>query len=337
MAGGCNSLVASHFVRAPNQGWAMRGKDAPDSVLAQHYVSKQLRIDVGPPAASLSVWIVNPMPGHGTVSISDHGYPGDAVVTLNISPDRSSDAPIPRGTIFLLPGLGDSKEEAPYQFYSLALAGEGYRVVLVDHRGHGRSTGDRISYGAHESHDLVKVLDTLQRQGLVAGEVGVLGISYGASVGICWAAIDPRVRGVVALEPFSSIHDAAADAGPEMMGITSWFYTQNDYRDIERRIGRLADFDPQRDSPLFAIAHSTVPILIIHGRADNFVHPAHSIRLHEAALDHSRLILVAGAGHFDLWIVGMHTIMEQSDEWFARYLTSPVSVSFPVTRPDKVN
>jgi pimeloyl-ACP methyl ester carboxylesterase len=312
----------------------MRGKDAPPSLLSDHYVFKQLRISVGPPPASLSVWIVDPIGGPGVVSIS--GHPGDAVVKLTLSPNHSPSPP-PKGTIFLLPGLGDSKEEAPYQFYSLLMATSGYRVVLVDHRGHGRSTGDRISYGAHESHDMVQVLDALQQQGLVAGDVGVLGISYGASVGICWAAIDPRVRSVVALEPFSSIRDASVDAGPEMLGVTKWFYSQDDYRDITRRIGRLADFDPDRDSPLFAIAHSTTPVLIFHGRNDDFLRPQHSIRLHEAAPTHSRLILIAGANHFDLWLVGLNTIMPQANEWFSRYLGTRVTVSYPTTRPEKIN
>ena len=338
LAGGCDSLVAYDFVKAPNHDWPTRGIDAPADVLAQHYVAKQLRIAVGPPAATLSVWVINPLEGHGTVSITQGRFSGDAVVSLNVSPSAHDDPPAPpRGTIFLLSGRGDSKEDPPYELYSLALAGEGYRVILVDQRGHGRSTGDLISYGAHESHDMVQVLDALEKQGLIYGEVGVLGISYGASVGICWAAIDPRIHGVVALEPFSSIRDASADAGPQFLGVGRWFYSSKDYADITMRIGQLAGFDPDRDSPLYAIAHTNTPVLIIHGLSDDFLRPAHSIRLHAADPDHSRLILIAGANHFDLWLVALRTIMQQSDEWFARYLTTTVSISEPTTRPVKIN
>lgn len=138
LAGGCDSWVAYDFVKAPNLDWPTRGKDASSLVLAQHYVTKQLRIKVGPPAATLSVWIVNPVDGHGTVSITRGRYPGDTVVSLNVTRSTHDDPPAPpKGTLFILPGLGDSKEDPPYELYSLALAGEGYRVILVDQRGHG--------------------------------------------------------------------------------------------------------------------------------------------------------------------------------------------------------
>jgi pimeloyl-ACP methyl ester carboxylesterase len=337
LAGGCDSWVAYDFVKAPNLDWPTRGKDAPPDVLAQHYVTKQLRIKVGPPAATLSVWIIDAIQGHGTIIITRGRYPDGIAVRLNVSDPIHGGPPPPRGTLFLLPGRGDSKEDPAYELYSLVLATEGYRVILVDQRGHGRSTGDLISYGAHESHDMVQVLDALEKQGLVCGEVGVMGISYGASVGICWAAIDPRIHGVVAIEPFSSIRDASADAGPQFLGVGQWFYTSKDYADITMRIGQLAGFDPDRDSPLYAIAHTSTPVLIFHGLSDKFLRPAHSIRLHAADPDHSRLILIAGANHFDLWLVAIRTIMQQSDEWFARYLTTSVSISDPTTRPDKIN
>jgi pimeloyl-ACP methyl ester carboxylesterase len=341
---GCDSYFAGRFVEAPNHHWSVRGKDAPPEILAEHHVSQQLRIDVGPPSASLSVWIIDPIPGLGKVAIvpDEHGYP---IVRLETPPPVDSKSqisniksPIPRATIFLLPGLGDGKDELPYQFYSLALAVEGYRVIMVDHRGHGRSTGDRIGYGSFESHDMVQVLDTLQQRGLIAGEVGIVGISYGASVGICWAAIDPRVRVVIALEPFSSIRDAEADAGPMMLGIFKNAVSKEDYDQIICDMGQLDGFDPDRQSPLNAIAHTTTPVLLIAGKADDFVRPAHSQRLHAAAPDHTQLILVDGADHFTLWYLAARLIMHESNDWFDRYLTPAAPTAAMSARPsEKIN
>jgi pimeloyl-ACP methyl ester carboxylesterase len=339
LAAGCNSYVANRFVQAPNRDWAIRGLDAPQSMLLEYHVSQQLRLDVGPPTASLSVWIVDPIPStdYLVLSFPPHGVPIVRLATPPQDPPSNQPAKPPRGTVFLLPGLGDGKEEAPYQFYSLALARQGYRVILVDHRGHGRSTGDRISYGACESRDMVQVLDALQQRGLIAGEVGAVGISYGASIAICWAAIDPRLRVVVALEPFSSLHDAESDAGPMMLGAYRWMYSIDDFRDITRRMGRLAGFDPDRQNALVAIAHTSTPILLIHGESDDFVRPTHSIHLHQADPDHSQLILVPGADHFDLWFKGVNLIMRRSDEWFGLYLTPPASAAYPATRPERIN
>jgi uncharacterized protein len=324
---GCNSIVANDLVRAPNRDSPLRGKDAPARLLEEHHVWRQLRINVGPPPASLSVWIVNPIAVPATIIIDSDAPDGlqvrmvDAPQTRPSTQRSASTRPAaPKGTLFLLHGLGDSNEYYPYEFYSFIMAGQGYRVVLVDSRGHGRSTGDQITYGFRESRDLVQILDVLQRRGLIIGNVGVLGISYGASTAICWAAIDPRVRAVVALEPFSSLREAAVDAGPILLGKTSWMFSSRDLQNIATRVGRLCGFDVDRDSPLACIAHCATPILLIHGKADVFLRPAHSIRLHQADPDHSELILVDGASHLDLWFKAAGLIMRESNRWFERYL-----------------
>jgi pimeloyl-ACP methyl ester carboxylesterase len=337
---GCNGIVANDLVKAQNLDSPRRGKDAPPDVLQAHHVSHQLRIDVGPPSASLSVWIVDPIPLPVTISI-DSDTQGEPTVKLvypsQTRPSTQSLTPAtrpaiaPKATVFLLHGLGDNKEYFPYEFYSYILAGQGFRVVLVDSRGHGRSTGDHLTYGARESKDLVQVLTELQDRGLVVGSVGVLGISYGASTAICWAAIDPRVRAVVALEPCSSLRDAAIDAGPILLGDTGWMFSKNDMQNIATRVGVIGGFDVDRDSPLAAIAHCTTPILLIHGKADNFLHPSHSIRLHQADPDHSKLILVDGASHLDLWFRAAEMISRESNRWFERYLPS---AERPATRRD---
>jgi pimeloyl-ACP methyl ester carboxylesterase len=323
---GCNGIVANDLSEAPNLDSPMRGQDAPADLLADHHVSRQLRVNVGPPAASLSVWIVDPIVGPGKVWY----YPdalGGANVGITIDTTRAATRPIkpPKGTLFLLHGWGDDKEVAAYEFYSLVMASAGYRVVLVDLRGHGRSTGDRITFGAVESHDLVQVLDQLDHQGLIVGNVGIIGVSYGAATAICWAAIDPRVRAVVALEPFSSLRDSALDGGPLLLGSDRWMFSDRDLVDIVRQIGVLGRFDPDKSSPLAAITHMNTPILLIHGKSDTFLHPTESIRLHEAAPDHSRLILVDGANHLTLCLMAEKMITSEADEWFAEYLDPPAT------------
>ena len=336
---GCNGLVANDLVTPQNQDSPLRGQDASAQVLEEHHVSEQLRFNVGPPSASLSIWIVDPIPLPVSIYIDSdsHDEPKVRLVYApqtrpSTQPFSTRSAPTPRGTIFLLHGLGDSKEYFPYEFYSFIMAGQGYRVILVDSRGHGRSTGDHLTYGARESQDLVQILDELQRQGLIVGNVGVFGISYGASTAICWAGIDPRVRAVVALEPFSSLRDAAVDAGPILLGSTSWMFSNNDFQKIATRVGKLGGFDVDRDSPLAAIAHCMTPILLIHGKADNFLRPAHSIRLHQADPDHSKLILVDGASHLDLWFRAADMITRESNHWFEQYLpTEQSSATQPST------
>jgi pimeloyl-ACP methyl ester carboxylesterase len=334
---GCDSHVAGYFIQAPNRDWSIRGVDAPADVLAEHHVSQQLRLNVGPPDASLLVWIINPIDTHqGTLWLGE-GPNGRLAVRLIEHPQNPpttapSMAPTPRATIFMLNGLGDRMESVPYEFYSLLMACEGYRVVMLDLRGQGRSTGDQISYGFHESRDMVQVLDYLEQKGLISGPVGVIGVSYGGSTAICWAAIDPRVRAVVALEPFSSLREAARDAGPILLGNTRWMFSDGDLQKIAELVGKREGFDPDRESPLNAIARCKTPVLLFHGKSDDFLRPAHSIRLHDAAPDHSKLILVDDANHFTLWFKGLPMIPREIDAWFVKYLPTTPNATDPTMK-----
>src|SRR5262249_26780655 len=146
--------------------------DAPNAHAASlpATVPGEQRIPVGPPAATLSVGIENPrLP--------------------------------PRATIFVLHGIRDQKENV--RSWAEHLTEAGYRAVLVDSRGHGRSSGEWLTYGVQESRDLSQVLDALA----VDGPVGVMGISYGAATAIEWAAREPRVKAAVAVAPFASLRE----------------------------------------------------------------------------------------------------------------------------------
>ena len=235
-------------------------------------------------------------------------------------PTTATTHPSPLGTIFLIHGIEDHKELGPYLLYREALVQLGYRVVQVDLRWHGRSTGDWITYGVVESHDLKQVLDELSARGLVAGDVGVLGISYGASVAIEWAAIDPRIRAIVALEPFATLEDASVDAAPFVLGKLRWLYSDNVLRAALKQSGKLASFDPAAASPLAAIAQLRIPILLIHSKADELIPFKHTQRLHDANPDFTRIIPVENQSHFWMWWQSRDMIDSATGRWLDRYI-----------------
>ena len=56
---GCASLISKDIVLAPNAGRTARQVgDSAERTLAEQFIAKQVRVKVGPPAASLSAWIV---------------------------------------------------------------------------------------------------------------------------------------------------------------------------------------------------------------------------------------------------------------------------------------
>jgi pimeloyl-ACP methyl ester carboxylesterase len=233
-----------------------------------------------------------------------------------------------KGTIFLLHGIGDYQQLGPYVLYRETLTHCGYRCVQIDLRGHGRSTGDWITYGVRESQDLVQVLDQLEQRSLIEGDVGIIGVSYGGSVAIKWASIDPRIKAVVALEPFASLRDAAIDAAPVVLGSARIWFSREDLLKAVDKAGKLADFNPDDTDIVAAIRKASQPILMFHSKSDQLISERQSERLHDAAPDHSRLILFEKDSHFDMGLREFDAINNAALPWLDRY----VAHELPTTR-----
>jgi dipeptidyl aminopeptidase/acylaminoacyl peptidase len=208
------------------------------------------------------------------------------------------------------------------------LAHAGYRVVLIDHRGHGRSSGDWMTYGAVESRDLVQVLDALTAQGLAGEAIGVLGFSYGGAIAIQLAAVDPRVRAVIAVAAFASLEEVVPVYVRRFF--PAWIIPDGRIADAVEQAGAIAGFDPADASPIDAIARTAAHVLLIHGREDAKIPFSHSERMQAATGERALLVLVDGEGHDSLLADGEGhdslladeegVIARWSLEWFGRWL-----------------
>jgi pimeloyl-ACP methyl ester carboxylesterase len=258
-----------------------RGAPAPATI------GGELPVSVGPPRATLSLEII------------DGKQP-------------------PRGTVFVLHGIRADKRSV--RRWGKMLAAAGLRAVLVDLRGHGRSTGDWLSYGIVESRDLMQTLDAVEARGLRVGLVGVMGISYGGAIAIEWAGRDPRVRAVVAIAPFASLRSVVPGYAPVPLP-PSFVSGAIDIA------GREGGFDPDAASPVLAIARSNAPVLLIHGQDDHRIPAWHSQLILAARRDNTELLLVAGAGHRS--IADDPVIREHAPVWLAQHLLSDGSPDIP--------
>jgi pimeloyl-ACP methyl ester carboxylesterase len=280
------SWLPGAIARAPNAGKTVErlGRAAPAHKGPSG--TRDLRVDVGPPASSLSLRVVDPA----------------------TSP--------PRGTVFVLHGIRDDKRSMAG--VGEALADAGYRAVLVDARGQGQSTGEWLSYGAREGRDLVQVADALAAQGLLARPLGVYGPSYGGAVALQFARRDPRIRAVVAVATFTRMRDVVPLYGERIL--PSWFITRDDVRRAIDRVGVLGEFRPDDADSVAAIGVTNGQVLLVHGRADANIPWEHSQTLHDAALGHSRLLVVDGKDHRT--IMSDATVMRESLAWFDRWLVA---------------
>jgi pimeloyl-ACP methyl ester carboxylesterase len=206
--------------------------------------------------------------------------------------------PASKGTLLFVHGyLQDKRLLTPW---ALRLAEEGYRCVVVDLRGHGSSTGRHISFGAFEARDLSAVIDDLGARGWDVSRVGLLGVSYGASVALLTAGRDPRIGAVVAFEPFASAERAVPELMRSVFAAQARGISDRQFAAAHLKQARIAGFDwSEADIPA-ALASTRAPVLFLHGEADTWLSPEHSRALMAHAPAGSRLMLVPRDNHVTL-------------------------------------
>jgi pimeloyl-ACP methyl ester carboxylesterase len=99
------------------------------------------------------------------------------------------------------------------------------------------------------------------------------------------------------------------------------------YQEAISEAGQKAGFDPDEASALAAIQRTKAPVLLMHGTDDKIVPAWHGVRLHEAARDHSRLVLIPGMGHTTIWCDKKGEVANRACAWFDRYLAGRETVA----------
>jgi len=323
--GGCTSprAIANQVLEAPNRHIIIP-EVFQQAGLALGTNFSMERVAVGPPPATLDLMVMDPGDYHVQVNSTFTEVPpaGPRVrprYSFHYTIDLAHFAPEPkspdiRGTLFLLHGYGLDKEAM--MPWGLALARAGYRAVLVDLRGNGQATGDRIYFGGIERTDMVQCLDALRRRHVCVGPVGVLGISYGAVLALQWAAIDPRVQSVVVISPYPDVEKAVDRYLKTFAPNLTWRTDREVAALVASRLATFPDLDTETN--IRRIQH---PILFVRGEQDEVCLREDLSRFQAAAPPGSEVKEVPHANHL---IVGMclSQLRDPVTDWFQRQLTS---------------
>jgi pimeloyl-ACP methyl ester carboxylesterase len=100
-----------------------------------------------------------------------------------------------------------------------------------------------------------------------------------------------------------------------------WLLLDSSIQRAVTEAGRVGHFDPDDASALRAIQRTKAQVLLIHGKNDVKIPPSHSQRLHDAAPDHSRLVLLDGEDH-DSILAGDAggVVLREATAWFDEWL-----------------
>lgn len=205
-------------------------------------------------------------------------------------------ARVPNGNwIVVLHGVADNR--TGNIGHAEFLLRNGYSVVMMDSRAHGKSGGSMATYGWLERHDTVAIVDALMATENVR-HVGALGVSMGAAISLQSAAIDPRIVAVVAEDPFANLREVSYDYGG--LNITP-LLGKTLFRPASiaamREAGLAGGFSADDVSPERAVASRAFAVLIICGTRDHRIPCRHAERVYDAAIGPKELWEVDGASH----------------------------------------
>jgi len=200
--------------------------------------------------------------------------------------------------VLLHGGLGNSGNWG-YQVPELIAAG--HRVVVVDSRGHGRSTRDIRPY----SYDLMAtdVLAVLDHAGVA--RVALVGWSDGAIISLITADRWPeRVSGVFffackmdlsgnkPFEPTTALKHCFSRHTKDYAALST---TPDDFKGFVEAVSTM-----QRTQPNYSaadLARIRTPVRVVHAEHDEFIKPEYATYL-AATLPNAELSILPGVSHF---------------------------------------
>jgi pimeloyl-ACP methyl ester carboxylesterase len=298
IAQGCGTFVANRIAQAPNTypTWF-----APKARVSLGISPKMLNtfpshyVDAGNPQARLYYRVIEPAKYDLRVATSnwvEHGEQQfDFTFHAKLPGETNQWSAAPRGTVVLLHGYGLAQfSMAPW---ALRLAEEGWRCVLVDLRGHGKSTGKRIYFGTHETNDLSRLLDKMTAEGQLTGPVAVMGESYGAALALRWATIEPRVSNVVAIAPYGVLSNAVLNISRDY---AKWV-PLGLIRSGLRHLPSVLNVQPGDLDTTTVLRRNPETALFIAGADDKIAPAAEVEKLSMLAKPGSRFIVVPHATH----------------------------------------
>ena len=201
--------------------------------------------------------------------------------------------------ILLHGGLGHSGN---WGYQVPALVRSGYRVVVLDSRGHGRSTRDARPFTyAQLASDVAAVMDTLQ-----LAKVGLVGWSDGACTALLLAANAPsRVAGVFFFA--CNMDPSGVKSMTELPPVVARCLRRHaqDYAHLSATPDQWEAFVAavslmQQTQPNYAandLAEIHVPVAIVQSEHDEFIRREHAEYL-ARSIPHAEFVLLHGVSHF---------------------------------------
>lgn len=178
----------------------------------------------------------------------------------------------------------------------------GYNVVQIVSRGHGESGGDFITFGEHESKDLLMWIDKLEKE-LGMKKMIVYGISLGsntvmrASEFINSSAVKALILDCGFSNTKQTLIDQLRNKGKPYFGGLMVMVGKPYIRKM-RKIGiERGGFDIFAGNTVESVKKSSLPAFFIHGKMDRTVPIENTMNNYEACPNKKELYIAENADH----------------------------------------
>ncbi|HEX8252562.1 MAG TPA: alpha/beta fold hydrolase [Thermoanaerobaculia bacterium] len=196
-------------------------------------------------------------------------------------------------TIVVVPGFWRDRRHASMMRLARFLNGDGYRVAVVDVRGHGESDGT-YGFNMHEHHDVAAVITDLQQRAATSSTFALLGFSYGGAI-----AVSTTARHNL---PVSSLLLVSAVADFEMIVPRLNPFTMHRHIALSQALRRPRFAWSVRKAAkiraLDDIGNVHVPVCFVHVKNDWLIGHQHSVKLYEAAHEPKELHVLDIEGNY---------------------------------------
>ena len=222
-------------------------------------------------------------------------------------------------SVVVLHGITDNREGVAG--YGRMFLDRGYAVLLPDARDHGESGGDMATYGIKEADDIHAWVSWMFEHDPPTCVYG-FGESYGAALMLQSLATEPRYCAVAVESSFSTAREMSYERVSGPLHVGPWFGHTIGWPVIESALiySRLRyHVDLLQPSPLAAVQHSRVPVLLIHGERDRSISPRHGYILANAAPARVQLWIVPNAGHTMAWAADHQGFEDRVLGWFEHH------------------
>ena len=204
-----------------------------------------------------------------------------------------------RATLILAHGYRRNK--AYFLSHASWLHEAGYNLFMFDFRAHGDSEGPHgTSIGFMERLDILGAVNYLVGQG--QQNLGILGVSMGASAAIMAAAENPNISCVIADSPYAQLYRSITNMIKMRQPVPGFVATQA-AKYAAGVLARHHNFEPNLAQPLDYVERlaSDRLLFLIHGKADRLTGVENSLLLLERSGNRAQLWSEIGVDHVQMY------------------------------------